>query len=187
MEALNDVVRAGKVRYIGASAMWAWQFYKALHVADQHGWTRFVSMQNHLNLIYREEEREMLPLCREEKIGAIPYSPLASGRLTRDWASEQTRRSETDQIAKLKYDKTAETDQRVVERVAELSAKYGVPRVHIALAWLLQKEPVTAPIIGATKISHLEDAVGALSVRLTPEDVAYLEAPYVPHAVVGHQ
>ena len=186
MEALNDVVRAGKARYIGASAMFAWQFQKALHVADQHGWARFVSMQDHLNLIYREEEREMLPLCRDQKIGAIPYSPLASGRLTRD-SSESTLRSETDQIQKSKYDATAETDQRIVARVAELAEKYGVPRVHIALAWLLQKEPVTAPIIGATKISHLEDAVGALAVRLTPEDVAYLEEPYVPHRIVGHQ
>jgi|SRR6266540_2673306 len=187
MEALNDVVRAGKVRYIGASAMWAWQFGKALHVAEQHGWTRFVSMQNHLNLIYREEEREMLPLCRAEGIGVTPYSPLASGRLTRDWSKETTLRSETDQIAKGKYDATADTDRLVVERVAELAEKHAVPRVHIALAWLLQKQPITAPIIGATKISHLEDAVGALSVKLTPEEVAYLEAPYVPHPIVGHQ
>ena len=187
MEALNDVVRAGKARYIGASAMFAWQFQSALHAAEKHGWTRFISMQNHLNLIYREEEREMLPLCRAEGIGLVPYSPLASGRLTRDWASEQTMRSETDQIAKSKYDSTAETDQRVIERVAEIAGKLGVPRVHIALAWLLQKQPVTAPIIGATKISHLEDAVGALSVKLTPEDVAYLEEPYVPHHIVGHQ
>ena len=147
----------------------------------------FCSMQDHLNLIYREEEREMLPLCREEKIGVIPYSPLASGRLTRDWSAEQTLRSETDQIAKSKYDATAETDQQVVMRVAEISEKYGVPRVHVALDWLLQKAPVTAPIIGATKISHLEDAVGALDLKLTPEDVAYLEEPYVPHPVVGHE
>ena len=187
MEALNDVVRAGKARYIGASAMFAWQFQSALHAAEKHGWTRFISMQNHLNLIYREEEREMLPLCRAEGIGLVPYSPLASGRLTRDWASEQTMRSVTDQIAKSKYDSTAETNQRVIERVAEIAGKLGVPRVHIALAWLLQKQPVTAPIIGATKISHLEDAVGALSVKLTPEDVAYLEEPYVPHHIVGHQ
>jgi aryl-alcohol dehydrogenase-like predicted oxidoreductase len=144
-------------------------------------------MQDHLNLLYREEEREMLPLCREEKIGVIPYSPLASGRLTRDWSSESTLRSETDQIAKSKYDATAETDRQVVERVAEIADKHGVPRVHIALAWLLQKKPVTAPIIGATKITHLEDAVGALSVRLTQEEVAYLEEPYVPHPIVGHQ
>ncbi len=187
METLNDIVRAGKARYIGASAMWAWQFQRALYVAEKHGWTRFVSMQNHLNLIYREEEREMLPLCREEKIGAIPYSPLASGRLTRDWSSETTLRSETDQIAKSKYDATSETDQQVVERVAELAKKHGVPRTHIALAWLLQKEPVTAPIIGATKISHLEEAVGALSVKLTQDEVAYVEEPYVPHHIVGHQ
>jgi len=187
MEALNDVVRAGKVRYIGASAMFAWQFQKALYTSEMHGWTRFVSMQNHLNLIYREEEREMMSLCRAEKIGVIPYSPLASGRLTRDWSSESTLRSETDQIAKSKYDATVETDRLVVERAAQLAEKHGVSRLHIALAWLLQKEPVTAPILGATKISHLEEAVGALSVRLTPEEVTYLEEPYVPHRIVGHQ
>src|SRR5512147_1077388 len=187
MEALHDVVKAGKARYIGASAMWAWQFQKALHVSDQHGWARFASMQDHYNLIYREEEREMLPLCRAEKIGVIPYSPLASGRLTRDWSSESTLRSETDQIQKSKYDAAAEFDRPIVERVAELAQKHEVPRTHIALAWLLQKEPVTAPIIGATKISHLEEAVGALSVKLTPDDVAYLEEPYVPHRIMGHQ
>jgi 1-deoxyxylulose-5-phosphate synthase len=187
MDALHDVVRSGKARYIGASAMWAWQFQKALHIAAQHGWTCFISMQDHLNLIYREEEREMLPLCRAEGIGVTPYSPLASGRLTRDWASEQTLRSETDQIAKGKYDATADTDRQVVERVAEIANKHGVLRVHIALAWLLQKKPVTAPIIGATKIAHLDDAVGALSVKLTEDEVAYLEAPYVPHPIVGHQ
>ena len=187
MEALHDVVKAGKARYIGASAMFAWQFQKALHVAEKHGWTRFISMQDHLNLIYREEEREMLPLCREEKIGVIPYSPLASGRLTRDWSSESTLRSETDQIAKTKYDATAETDRQVVERVAVLAEKLGVPRVHIALAWLLQKRPVVAPIIGATKITHLENAVGALSVALAEDEVNYLEEPYAPHPIVGHQ
>lgn len=187
MEALNDVVRAGKARYIGASAMWAWQFQKALNVADQHGWARFVSMQDHYNLIYREEEREMLPLCRDQGIGSIPYSPLASGRLTRDAGAGGTLRAETDQVQKSKYDASAETDQQVIQRVAEIAGKYGVLRVHVALAWLLQKEPVTAPIVGATKISHLDDAVGALSLKLTPEDVAYLEEPYVPHHVVGHQ
>jgi 1-deoxyxylulose-5-phosphate synthase len=187
MEALHDVVRTGKARYIGASAMWAWQFQKGLHIAEKHGWTRFVSMQDHLNLIYREEEREMLPLCRAEGIGVTPYSPLASGRLTRDWSSESTQRSESDQIAKRKYDATAETDRGVVERVAEVAQRHGVPRVHIALAWLLQKKPVTAPIIGATKNSHLEDAVGALSVELTQEEVTYLEEPYVPHPIVGHE
>lgn len=142
-------------------------------------------MQNHYNLIYREEEREMLPLCKEEKIGVTPYSPLASGRLTRDWL-ESTQRSETDFILKSKYDATAEADRYVVERVAELAEKHGVPRTHIALAWLLQKEPVTAPIIGATKISHLDGAVGSLSVKLTPEEMTYLEEPYAPHPIVGH-
>lgn len=187
MEALHDVVKAGKARYIGASAMWAWQFQKALHVAETHGWTHFVSMQNHLNLLYREEEREMLPLCHAEGVGVTPYSPLASGRLTRDLSSGDSLRSETDHIAKSKYDSTADTDAQVVARVAETAEKHGVPRSHVALAWLLQKEPVTAPIIGATKLTHLDDALGALSVKLTPEEVAYLEEPYVPHAVVGHQ
>ncbi|MBN8638262.1 MAG: aldo/keto reductase [Anaerolineae bacterium] len=187
LEALNDLVRAGKVRYIGASAMWAWQFQKALYTSDQHGWARFVSMQDHLNLIYREEEREMLPLCREEKIGAIPYSPLASGRLTRDSSADSTLRSETDQIAKSKYDKTAQTDQHIIDRVAELADQHGVPRAHIALAWLLQKEPVVAPIVGATKVAHLDTAVGALALKLTADEVAYLEAPYIPHVIVGHQ
>jgi 1-deoxyxylulose-5-phosphate synthase len=167
--------------------MFAWQFQSALHVAEKHGWTRFVSMQNHMNLIYREEEREMLPLCRAEKIGTTPYSPLASGRLTRDWTADSTLRAETDQIAKSKYDGTAETDRLVVERVAEIAEKRGVPRVHIALAWLLQKEPVTAPIIGATKIAHLEEAIGALVVKLSQDEAAYLEEPYVPHRIIGHQ
>ncbi|SFE86656.1 aldo/keto reductase [Trichococcus pasteurii] len=185
MEALHEVVKSGKARYIGASAMYAWQFQKANQIAEKNGWTKFVSMQNHLNLIYREEEREMLPLCKEEKIAVTPYSPLASGRLTRDW-SETTLRSETDQVQKTKYDSTADADRLIVERVAELAEKQGVPRAHIALAWLLQKEPVIAPIVGATKIYHLEDAVAALSVSLTAEEVAYLEEPYVPHAIVGH-
>lgn len=187
LEALNDVVRAGKARYIGASAMFAWQFAKALFTADWHGWTRFVSMQDHLNLVYREEEREMLPLCRAEGIGVIPYSPLASGRLTRDWSADSSLRAQTDTIARGKYDASAETDRLVVERVAELAEKRGVKRAHIALAWLLQKEPVTAPIIGATKIEHLEDALGALELRLSPDEVTALEEPYVPHRVVGHQ
>ncbi|MBE5101766.1 aldo/keto reductase [Priestia aryabhattai] len=185
MEALHDVVKAGKARYIGASAMYAWQFQKALHVAEENKWTKFVSMQNHLNLLYREEEREMLPLCKEEKIGVTPYSPLASGRLTRDWA-EATYRSKTDEIQKSKYDRTIEADRLVVERVAAIAEKHSIPRVHVALAWLLQKEQVTAPIIGATKISHLENAADALSVKLTAEEVAFLEEPYIPHQVVGH-
>lgn len=184
MEALHDVVKAGKARYIGASAMYAWQFLKAQHVAEMNGWTRFVSMQNHYNLIYREEEREMMPLCKSEKIGVIPYSPLASGRLTRDW-SETTHRSETDMVQKSKYDATADADRVIVERVAEIAAERAIPRVQVALAWLLQKQPVTAPIVGATKISHLEDATAALSINLTPEEIASLEEPYVPHRVVG--
>lgn len=187
METLNDLVRTGKVRYIGASAMWTWQFHKALNTSDKYGWARFISMQNHLNLIYREEEREMLPLCKEEKIGVIPYSPLASGRLTRDWSTEKTSRSETDQIAKSKYDSTLEKDQVIIDRAAEIAKKYGVLRSQVALAWLLQKETVTAPIIGATKNSNLEDAAGSLSVKLSAEDTAYIEEMYVPHPIVGHQ
>ena len=181
MEALHDVVKAGKARYIGASSMYAWQFLKALHIAEQKGWTRFVSMQNHLNLLYREEEREMLPLCQSENIGVIPWSPLARGRLTRDW-EETTARSENDEFGKTLYN---ESDRLVVERVAELAEKRSVPRAQIALAWVLQKNPVTAPIIGATKMSHLEDAVEAVSLKLTSEEIAFLEEPYVPHPVLG--
>ena len=184
MEALHDIVKAGKARYIGASAMYAWQFQKALHTAEKNGWTRFVSMQNHLNLIYREEEREMIPLCKEEKIALTPYSPLASGRLTRN-LSETTKRSETDQIAVSKYGSTEEADRLVIERLAAVAERRGIPRLHVALAWLLQKEPVTIPIIGATKLSHLEDAVPALSVKLEPEEITFLEEPYVPHKVIG--
>ena len=184
MEALHDIVKAGKVRYIGASAMYAWQFQRALHIAEKNGWTRFASMQNHYNLIYREEEREMMPLCAEEKIAVTPYSPLASGRLARA-ASETTTRYEADPIAKSKYDATAEADQIVIDRVAETAEKYGVPMAHITLAWMLHKKPVVAPVIGATKISHLESAVEALAVQLTSEDIFYLEEPYVPHPVVG--
>ena len=184
MEALHDIVKAGKARYIGASAMYAWQFQKALHTAEKNGWTRFVSMQNHLNLIYREEEREMIPLCREEKIALTPYSPLASGRLTRN-LSETTKRSETDQIAVSKYGSTEEADRLVIERLAAVAERRGIPRLHVALAWLLQKEPVTIPIIGATKLSHLEDAVPALSVKLESEEIAFMEEPYIPHKVIG--
>jgi len=185
LEALHDVVKAGKARYIGASSMYAWQFQKALDIAEKNGWTRFVSMQNHLNLLYREEEREMLPLCKEEKIAVMPWSPLARGKLTRSWG-ETTKRSETDEYGKTLYKATADADRMVVERVAELAEKRGVSRAQIALAWLLQKEPVTAPIIGTTKMSHLDDAVAALSIKLTPEEVAFLEEPYVPHPVLGH-
>jgi aryl-alcohol dehydrogenase-like predicted oxidoreductase len=186
MEALHDVVKAGKARYIGASAMYAWQFMKALGVAERRGWTKFVSMQNHYNLIYREDEREMLPLCRSEDIGVIPYSPLAGGRLTRR-PEEKTLRSETDEVQKQKYDRMADADRAIIDRVGELAEKRGVPRARIALAWLLHKPGITAPIVGATKIAHLEDAVAALELGLSPEEIAYLEEPYVPHPVVGPQ
>ena len=183
MEALHDLVKTGKVRYIGASSMLAWQFAKAQHVAERNGWTRFVSMENRLNLLYREEEREMLPLCKDEGVGVTPYLPLAAGRLTRDW-NEQTSRSENDQIAKSLFIKTEEADRKVAERVAEVAANRGIPRAQIALAWLLQKEEVTAPIMGSTKISHLEDAVSALSVKLTSEEITRLEELYIPHPFV---
>src|SRR5690606_32297900 len=186
MAALHELVQAGKVRYIGASAMYAWQFQRALYVAEQHGWTRFVSMQNHYNLIYREEEREMLPLCRAEKIAVTPYSPLASGRLARN-TSETTTRLEADPIAKSKYDATAEADKRVIERLGEIAERRAVPRAQIALAWLLHKTPVVAPVIGASGIAQLESAVGSVSIKLTPEEMSYMEEPYVPHPIVGHE
>ena len=185
MEALHDLKKAGKVRYIGASAMYTWQFQKAQYIAEKNGWTKFVSMQNHLNLLNREEEREMVPFCREENIALTPYSPLASGRLARPW-SESTERSESDKIAKRKYGSTGTADKKVVERVAELAANKDVPMVQISLAWLMQKEPVTIPIIGSTKLSHLESAVPAVSVELSQEEINFLEEPYIPHEVVGH-
>lgn len=185
MEALHDVVKSGKARYIGASAMYAYQFQQANTIAEKNGWTKFVSMQNHLNLIYREEEREMIPYCRSEKIALTPYSPMASGRLIRDRSAE-TQRSATDVVQRAKYDETAEKDQLIIDRVAELADKYETNRVNIALGWLLQKNPVVAPVVGATKMSHIETAVGAVDFKLTPEDVLYLEEPYVPHKVIGH-
>lgn len=184
MEALHDLVKSGKVRYIGASAMYAWQFAKAQAIAEKNGWTKFISMQNHLNLLYREEEREMLPLCQDQGVAVTPYSPLASGRLTRDWEAT-TKRFLTDHTARSKYDATQEQDKIIVERVAELAQKYNVTRAQISLAWLLQKDTVVSPIIGATKESHLTDALPALELSLSPEDIAYLEAPYEPHRVVG--
>jgi aryl-alcohol dehydrogenase-like predicted oxidoreductase len=187
LEALHDVVKSGKVRYIGASSMHAWQFTKALYLADLHGWTRFVSMQNHYNLLYREEEREMLPLCQAENIGVIPWSPLARGRLTRPWQSVQTKRSETDRFQKTLYSQTEQADCKVVDRLGQLAEKRGVPRAQLALAWLLNKPAVTAPIVGATKPHHLQDAVAALSLRLTPEETASLEEPYTPHPVVEYR
>lgn len=185
MEALHDVVKAGKVRYIGASSMYAWQFAKALYTADQHGWTRFVSMQNYVNLIYREEEREMMPLCKQEGIGVIPWSPLARGKLTRDW-NDETSRQQTDEIAKKLFADVSESDKQIVDRVREVAEKKGVSRAQIALAWVLQQKGITAPIIGTSKMSHLDEAVAALDIELSKEEMAYLEAPYVPHAISGH-
>jgi len=184
LEALHDIVKAGKARYLGASSMYAWQFAKALYTATLHGWTRFASMQNHYNLMYREEEREMLPLCVDQGVGVIPWSPLARGRLTRDW-DEATKRSESDHYGHYLYQRTAEADRTVIERVARVAREHGVPRAQVALGWLASRPGVTAPIIGATKPDHLEDAVSALDVALTPEDVATLEEPYVPHATAG--
>lgn len=184
LDALNDVVRAGKVRYIGASSMYAWQFARALYLSDRHGWARFISMQNYVNLLYREEEREMIPLCKEEGIALIPWSPLARGRLTRDWDAV-TSRSETDEFGKSLYASSADTDRKVVERVAEVASKMAIPRAQVALAWVLQKETVAAPIVGATKAEHIEDAVASISVKLDSRDTAYLEECYVPHPVRG--
>ena len=182
LEALHDVVKAGKVRYIGASSMWARQFARALFTSDLRGWTRFVSMQDHYNLLNREEEREMLPLCAEEGIAVIPWSPLARGRLTRDW-DETTARSETDEFGRHLYG--GDADRAVVERVAEVAKSRGVPRAQVALAWMLSKPVVTAPIVGATKPHHIEDAVAAVDLELTEEEIGRLEEPYVPHQVVG--
>jgi 1-deoxyxylulose-5-phosphate synthase len=184
LRALEDIVRAGKARYLGASSMHAWQFARALYTADLHGWTRFATMQNHLNLLYREEEREMLPLCAAEGIGVLPWSPLARGRLARDW-QETSKRKETDPYGRKLYDATADADRQVVERVGAVAARRGVPRAQVALAWLAQKPAVTAPIVGASKLAHVDDAVAALSLNLTAEEIAELEEPYVPHAVAG--
>jgi aryl-alcohol dehydrogenase-like predicted oxidoreductase len=185
LEALHDVVKSGKVRYIGASSMYAWQFTKALYLADLHGWTRFVSMQNYYNLLYREEEREVLPLCQAEGIGVIPWSPLARGRLARPWQAEKTKRFETDQFGKILYSGTEAVDRKVVDRLGEIAEQRGLPHAQLALAWMLGKPAITAPIVGATKPHHLDDAVAALSLRLTPQEVAALEEPYTPHPVLG--
>jgi aryl-alcohol dehydrogenase-like predicted oxidoreductase len=184
LEALHDVVKAGKARYIGASSMLAWEFGKALHLAERHGWTRFSTMQNYVNLLYREEEREMLPLCRDAGIGVIPWSPLARGRLARPW-NTQSARTETDNFGRTLYANTAEADRQVVEAVGAVAAQIGAPMAQVALAWVLQKVEVSAPIVGATRIEQLDDAVAALALSLTSEQVQALEAPYVPHAVVG--
>lgn len=186
MEALHDVVKAGKARYLGASSMFAWQFCKALSVADLHGWTRFVSMQDHYNLLYREEEREMMGLCAMEGIGVLPWSPLARGRLARPWEEKSsTERAGTDEFGKTLYAKTEEADKVIVDRVGEVAERRGVPRAQVALAWVLGKSVVTSPIVGATKARHLEDAVGALALTLSGEETTRLEEAYGPHGVVG--
>jgi aryl-alcohol dehydrogenase-like predicted oxidoreductase len=184
LEALHDVVKAGKARYIGASSMFAWQFATMLHVAEANDWTRFVTMQNYVNLLYREEEREMLPLCSAEGIGVIPWSPLARGRLTRDW-DEKTERSETDKFGKTLYEQTADADRKVVEAVAAIARERGVPRAQVALAWVMAQPEVSAPIVGASKPGHLDDAVAALDLILSDDEIDRLEEPYVPHEVVG--
>jgi aryl-alcohol dehydrogenase-like predicted oxidoreductase len=184
LEALHDLIKAGKVRYIGASSMYAWQFCKALYLADRHGWSRFVTMQNHYNLLYREEEREMLRLCLSEQIGVVPWSPLARGRLTRHWR-ETTPRLETDEFGRALYSKTEEADRAVIERVADVATARGVPMAQVALAWVMRNQAVTAPIIGASKPQHLDDAAAALTLQLTREEIAALEEPYVPHPVSG--
>jgi 1-deoxyxylulose-5-phosphate synthase len=181
LEALHDAVKSGKVRYIGASSMHSWQFAKALYLADAHGWTRFVSMQNHYNLLYREEEREMLPLCADQGIGVIPWSPLARGRLTRPWDAS-TARTETDEFGKTLYQ---DEDQAVVARVIEVAAKRDLAPAQVALAWALGNPVVTSPIVGVTKPSQLDDAIAAVDVRLEDAETAYLEEPYVPHPVAG--
>jgi aryl-alcohol dehydrogenase-like predicted oxidoreductase len=181
VEALHDIVKAGKARYVGASSMWAWQFSKALYTADLNGWTRFATMQNHYNLLHREEEREMLPLCADQGIGVLPWSPLARGRLTRDW-DDTTERSGSDLFGRTLYD---EGDRVIVDRVAEVATERGVPRAQVALAWLLTKPGVTSPIVGATKPHHLEDAVAAIDLALTQDEVDRLEEPYVTRPVVG--
>jgi aryl-alcohol dehydrogenase (NADP+) len=183
MEALHDVVRAGKARYLGASSMFAWQFAKAQHVAERNGWTPFVSMQNHYNLIYREEEREMLPLCADQGVGVIPWSPLARGRLTRDW-DERTARADTDEFGATLY---RDEDRAVVETVARVAQRRGVPRARVALAWLMAQPAVTSPIVGVTKAAHLDDAVAAVDLELDDDELEELGAGYVPHAVAGHR
>jgi len=185
VEALHDVVKSGKARYLGASSMYAWQFSKALHVAREHGWTAFVSMQNHYNLLYREEEREMMPLCTAERIAVVPWSPLARGRLTRAWDT-QTARTQTDAYGNKLYVATVDADRKVVEQVATIAAARGVPKAQVALAWIAQKPFVTAPIVGASKPQHLDDAAAALTIKLDAAEIAQLEAPYAPHAIAGH-
>jgi len=184
LEALDEVVKSGKARYIGASSMWAWQFMKMLKTQEANGWSRFVSMQDHLNLIYREEEREMLPLCIDQGIGVIPWSPLARGRLARPWG-EVTKRFETDPFGNQIYDANIKDDEAINGAVAAVARSTGKSMAQVALAWVLQKQPVVAPIVGVTKLAQLTDAVGAVDIALTPDDVKTLEAPYKPRTTVG--
>jgi aryl-alcohol dehydrogenase-like predicted oxidoreductase len=184
MEALNDVVKAGKVRYIGASSMYAWQFVKAQYIAERNGWTKFSTMQDLYNLIYREEEREMIPSCIDQKVGIIPWSPLAKGRLTRE-PGTQTDRSDHDNAGRRFFPLENKSDLEIIRRTRELAEKYGVPRSQIALAWIFSKPYITAPIVGSTRVSHIESAVEALSVKLTEDEITYLEEPYTPHTIIG--
>jgi len=186
LEALHDIVKAGKVRYLGASSMYAWQFSKALYAARSNGWTSFISMQNHVNLLYREEEREMLPLCIDQKIGVLPWSPLARGRLARA-PDELTERERTDNVTPQLYDHAKDADLRIIDAVGKVAAARAVPRAQVALAWLLQKAPVTAPIVGASKPQHLTDALAAQTLALTPQEIETLESPYVPHRISAFQ
>ncbi|HEX4442887.1 MAG TPA: aldo/keto reductase [Galbitalea sp.] len=185
MEALHDIVRAGKARYLGASSMYAWQFAAMQHAADLNGWTRFISMQDQYNLLNREEEREMHPYCLESGVGAIPWSPLARGRLTRDWDDAGSGRSETDTFGNTLYRQTEDSDRKIVDAVAAVAAARGVPRAQVALAWVAQQDAVTAPIVGATKTNHLVDAAAAVELTLTEAELSQLDEHYVPHAIEG--
>ena len=184
MEALHDVVKSGKARYIGASSMYAWEFLKMQNIAEKHGWTKFITMQNHYNLMYREEEREMIPLCQDQQVGLIPWSPLAAGRLAHDWEME-TGRTKIDDVAKWVYDSTKKIDQPVVENLKKLAANRGVSMAQMALAWMLSKDCITSPIVGTTRVEHIEEAVAAIDIKLTQEEIESLEASYVPHPVLG--
>ncbi len=186
LETLHDLVKAGKVRYLGASSMYTWQFARMIHVAEQHGWTPFVSMQNHYNLLNREEEREMLPFCAASGIGVIPWSPLARGRLTRAW-DDATERTRTDEYGKTLYTASVDSDRAITEAVGRVAASRGVSRAQVSLAWMLAKPHITAPIVGATKMEHLEDAIAALDLELSAEEIAALEEPYLPHPIAGYE
>jgi aryl-alcohol dehydrogenase-like predicted oxidoreductase len=184
MEALHDVVKAGKARYLGASSMYAWQFAKAQHAAERHGWTRFATMQNHYNLIYREEEREMIPLCADRKIAVTPWSPLAGGRLAHSWGTE-TARVKIDQVSKWVWDSTNALDKVVIDNVEQMARARGISMAQMSLAWMLSKPYITSPIVGTTAVAHVEEAVAALDVQLSEEEIQALEKPYAPHPVLG--